>query len=178
MMDYTVHELKIPAHVGGMSLIGTTDARPVGWGNYFWFQRAHVPNVGGEYFEGIRCVNMWAENLNTARKRFFKDEMVKVRLYSQELQHWAIVIDDRLPDDSWLYNELCFTGGRLPPKEIGLDMYKILGDPKFEAEQFIDREMYYAKRGGKYHQNGIVSYHPSISKEQLVEELLERRKVA
>lgn len=174
---YKVMETKIPADVGMMSLIGVRSPFPVGWGNYFWFSReCNPPEIQTEAYEGIRCLNMWAENLREAKNRFLHDGMVKVRIYSEGLRHWCIVVDKRIPSD-WLYNTLCFTGGYRPPREACYDIYQILGDPNNEMEQFEDAEMYYAKRGGKLHQNGIVSYHPDMTKEMLVRELLKNRGV-
>lgn len=172
---YKVMETKIRAAVGSMSLIGVSSPFPVGWGNYFWFSRAcNPPEIESEAYEGIRCLNMWAENLREAENKFLHDGMVKVRIYSEGLRHWAIVIDERIPKD-WLYNKLCFTGGYRPSRDICADIYGILGDPNYEMEQFEDEEMYHAKRGYTLHKNGILTWRADTTAEKLVEELHTRR---
>lgn len=98
-----IEEKYIEATVASMSLIGVGRERPCYWGNYFWFS------------DGSRCLNMWAENLKSARVRFLNDGMVKVRQYTceegkQKDYKWSIVIDDRIPDEGWFYNKLCTTG--------------------------------------------------------------------
>lgn len=132
-------EVYLPAAVSGQSLIGVGHQRPCSWGNYFWIDE-------------VRILNMWAENLETARERFLTDNKVKVLRSGNR----AIVIDDRIPDE-WLYNKLCFTGGGSISLEQAAIFYAILGDPDNEIEQFIDGKSYYAKRGGRV--NGtFISY--------------------
>lgn len=127
---------KIPATVGMMSLVGVRGEFPVSWGNYFWF---------GE--RGPRCVNMWAENLEEACKRFLPDGAIEGYLFDDK---WFVVADDRVPAD-WLYNDLCFTGGSSPsdPETIQ-EMYSIHGDSNNASEQYLDPVTYHAKRGGEY----------------------------
>lgn len=161
----------IPAVVGVMSLVGVGNDYPLSWGNYFDFAPEDRRTM---FYTSIRCLNFWAENLNEARKRFLPDGKVNVILYTAEptqgswedkdghhtieyLPRWAIVDDERIPKD-WYYNKLCFTGGRKPPKEFAEEIYRILGDPNNEFEQYTDPKSYWAKRGGTYHENGCVSY--------------------
>lgn len=129
-------EVYLPTVVGTQSLIGVSPQRPCSWGNYFWIPNPD-PGAGS-----IRILNMWAENLEEARKRFLPDGKVKVLRYGNR----AIVIDDRIPDE-WLYNKLCFTGGGGIDLDAAFVFYSILGDPTNELEQFIDKDSYYAKRG-------------------------------
>jgi hypothetical protein len=166
-----IEEKYIEARVASMSLIGVGKERPCGWGNYFWFT------------DESRCLNMWAENLKSAKDRFLTDGLVKVRRYTAEEGNkkgcsWSIVIDDRIPGD-WLYNKLCTTGGWPPPLEFAKDMYEILGDPTYELERYIDPEMYYAKRGEEYFsESGIVRCYGSNREEhtkRLVDNLLKKR---
>lgn len=140
-------ELKVvPAKVGGQSLIGVGGEAPHRWANYFWLA------------SGERVVNMWAENLEAAVPRFLDDGMVHIRRYEDNGAVYAMIVDDRIPEE-WLYNKLCFTGTRLPSPEVALDMYSYYGDPDFEYEQFTDRRSYYAKRGGNFNEGGgFISY--------------------
>lgn len=138
-----VEEKYIDARVDSMSLIGVGKQRPCSWGNYFWF-------TGDQTREHYRCVNMWAENLNTARERFLHDGKVKVRVYTEAKGEnsegsWCIVIDERIPSD-WRYDRCCFTGTWRPGIEVARDIYETLGDPDNELEWWTDNEMYHAKR--------------------------------
>ncbi len=156
--------------VGMMSLIGVSHHRPCSWGNYFSLAGAPYP----------RIANMWAENLETlVQNKTLLDGAVKVKLYEdlsreetdhveldnptftyrRQNQFYAIVVDDRIPDDSWLYNKLCFTGCVRPHIDIIRDMYKVLGDPTNAIEQYEDPKSYYAKQGAEYdEETGIVRY--------------------
>jgi hypothetical protein len=63
----------LPAHVYGHSLVkitfeGGDPVYPYHFGNYFWFP------------VWIRCVNMWKENLEEARRRFLPDEQVQAEV--------------------------------------------------------------------------------------------------
>lgn len=131
----------LPIKCAGMSLIGVGPERPTSWGNYFWIT------------DRIRILNMWWENL--ASLKYELENTVKVRIYDDE---FGIIIDERVPEE-YLYNKLCYTGGRFPPKEIVKDIFNLLGDPTNEFELFEDPVSYYAKRGGKYNPTtGIVTY--------------------
>jgi hypothetical protein len=166
-----IEEAFIPANVGMQSLIGVGRARPCGWGNYFWFG----DGLRMAWTRHPRCVNMWAENLKDAAIKFLHNGMVKVRLYDDGKNMWAIVIDGRIPSE-WLYNKLCFTGGNLPPLPFAEDMYDVLGDPDNELERFTDPEMYHARRGQVYNKSGWITYHVDNSDpEKLVRELLDKR---
>jgi len=133
---------KIPAKVGGRSLIGVVDKRPCSWGNYFWFEYPDDETDGG----GWRCVNMWAENLEAAVEKFLPDGNVVVAVWDDS---YALVVDPRIPKD-WLYQKLCFTGYTLPRPDVAREMYNLVGDPDNEYERFVDPKSYYAKRGGVY----------------------------
>ncbi len=165
--------VKVPAVIGMMSMIGVSHHRPCSWGNYFSLAGAPYP----------RIANMWAENLVTlVQNRTLLDGAVKVKLYEdlsrEETDHveldnpafmfrrqnhfYAIVVDDRIPDDSWLYNKLCFTGCLRPHIDIIRDMYKVLGDPTNAIEEYEDPKNYYAKQGAEYDEKtGIVRYRVS-----------------
>lgn len=170
----------IPARVGGMSLVGVGKERPCSWGNYFWFSRSY----DGGVFEGVRCLNMWAENLNTARERFLPDGMVKVMTWKTERCEYAIVIDDRIPKE-WRYDKCCYTGCYRPPIEVATEIYETLGDPDFEMEWWTDPEMYHARRCEELisSKDGITScwikcHYPRnpAKAEELINALIERRK--
>lgn len=161
--------VKVPAVVGMMSLIGVGHHRPCSWGNYFSLGGAPYPRVA----------NMWAENLETLVKNgTLIDGAVKVKLYEDlsrqieqveldnstftmrpQNQFYAIVVDDRIPSDDWLYNKLCFTGCYAPHIDIIRDMYKVLGDPTNAIEKYEDPKSYYEKQGAIYDENtGIIRY--------------------
>lgn len=128
----------------GMSLIGVGVKRPCSWGNYFWLK-------------DVRIGNMWWENLEHLKDELSGD--VEVLVYeTDDNKKFGLIIDPRIPPE-YLYNKLCWTGYRFPTKEIAEDMYKLLGDPTNEFEQYIDPVSYYAKRGAKYDpKTGIVCY--------------------
>lgn len=148
--------IKIPAVVGSHSLIGVGGLPPHPWGNYFWFHDKDKPRE-----ENPRCLNMWAENLEVAVKKFLDDGLVEVILYNDSEndndRFYAIVDDNRIPD-GYYYNKLCFTGGYPPSKEIAKEIYDYLGDPDYEYERFIDTKTYYEKRGWLYDEkSGTIS---------------------
>lgn len=162
-----VEEKYIQAKVGGMSLIGVGKERPCGWGNYFWF------------WGQTRCINMWAENLETARERFLKDGLVKVRIYTEDNGQWAIVIDKRIPKD-WLYNRCCYTGYARPSEfATARDIYETLGDPDNELEYWTDREMYHAKRCQEPIGDTMIRAHQRTPEKaaELIAAVLEKRKI-
>lgn len=140
------------------SLIGVHGSLPHSWGNYFWLA------------DGPRISNFWAENLNAAKEEFLFDGLVEVvewkfdvsvggdGKWPSEPAHIAIIHDERIPA-SWYYNKLCFTGGFRPPLNIAKEMFEVLGgDPTDELEQWTDPKSYYAKRGGEWHESGLVTY--------------------
>jgi len=136
----------VPARVGQMSLIGVSGEAPYSWGNYFWL------------LSGERVVNMWAENLEAAVVRFLTDGMVHIRRYETGRGAFAVIVDERIPEN-WLYNKFCFTGGGLPDAEVARDMYSYYGDPTNEIERFTDQRSYWAKRGGRFNEaGGWISY--------------------
>lgn len=166
-----VEEKYIEAQVGSMSLIGVGKERPCSWGNYFWFSRSSK-----DPREGLRCINMWAENLDTARERFLHDGLVKVRVYEGERMDWAIVIDERIPK-KWRYDTCCYTGGWRPGIEIARDIYETLGDPGNELEWWTDNEMYHAKRCEEVIGGSMIKCYPRTeeTRTKLIANLLEKR---
>jgi hypothetical protein len=169
--------IKVSAEVGMTSLIGVSGNAPYAWGNYFALKDPY-----------IRVLNFWAENLKAAVDRhFLADGLVQIRMWEWETEqgkrHVCIIEDERIPAD-WYYQKLCFTGGGGIPTEVARDIYAIVGDPDNELERFIDPEMYYAKRGGKWvHSEGnnfnSVSYNQTRTREEearvLTEALIEKR---
>ena len=142
----------IPAKVGMMSLIGPGRERPTTWGNYFWFAKG----PSGSWEDGYRCVNFWAENLNTLVERgVLQDGLVKVKVYDKK---WALVLDDRIPEN-WYHYSLCFTGCYRPSLEIIKDMFATRGDPENHQEEFTDPVAFHAKHGRVYKDlgNGVCS---------------------
>lgn len=151
-MNYGIRT-KIQAVVGMHSLVGIGKSEyPKSFGNYFSFWTSRKDAIDGT---SIRCVNMWSENLEEARKRFFDDGLVEGVLFTQEeeeyTQRWFVVDDPRLPSKEWLHNKFCWTGTCAPRnKEVIREMYSIHGDPENELERFLDPKTYHAKRGGEY----------------------------
>jgi hypothetical protein len=146
--------IKIPAYVGCHSLVDVGKERPTSWGNYFWFASKKEDLISDS---AIRCLNFWAENLDSAREQFLTDNEVEVILYEEgwdKKKQWAIIVDERIPKD-WFYNKLCFTGGWNPPIYALKEMYDILSDEEYEFEQFIDPISYWEKRDSEW-RNGIV----------------------
>lgn len=118
---------KIMAVVESRSLVTVANYRPVKFGNYFDF-------VGG-----IRCVNMWYENLDDLlKKKILNDGLIEIAIFQspdhKDLQ-WGIVTDKRVPLN-YLYNKLCFIGCPKPTFNIAKEMYSIHGDPSNEIEQY------------------------------------------
>lgn len=148
-------EEMLPIQCGMMSLIGVMGDAPHSWGNYF------------SLASGPRILNFWWENLEAADKQFNLLSTVKVRRYKTTEGDWAIIYDDRIPQE-WYYNKLCFTGGRYPPLYILKDIYAHLGDPNNEIEQFIDPVSYWSKRNATYNsKNGIITYHVNATSRKL-----------
>lgn len=143
--EVNFRETMIPAKVGSQSLVGFgREPPPHRWGNYFNF-------AGKGTSWGPRCVNMWAENLREAAKKFLQpDGMVKVRIYTEgDRKQWCLVVDERIPKD-WLYHNLCFTGDYRPSLETIKHMYEFGGDPENAFEEYYDPKEYHRKRGMKY----------------------------
>ena len=144
--------------VGPMSLIGVRGTPPHPHGNYFWL------------VDGPRVVNMWAENLKAAARRF---NLVEVsgwwwgdpeRDWARD-SGWFLVDDPRIPD-GWTQLKLCFTGGRRAPLDVATEMYGVLGDPHNELEEWTDPVGYWKKRGWIY-QNGWLSQSATSSTREL-----------
>lgn len=143
-------QTKVPAQVGMMSLVGVRiDSYPVGFGNYFSFAN------------GLRSINMWAENLSHAAKHYLDDGMVQVDIWTQDApkgeRKWGVVVDPRLPE-GYTTKVPCFTGCYQPSKEILEKMgvyYR--WDQNDDYRKYTDPENYYAERGGSY-KNGIIRY--------------------
>jgi len=83
----------IPPLVGSRSCVAVYGDFPHGHGNYF------------DFHCGLRCVNMWSENLDEIVKRMSIAE-IKVKVYDD---HFAFVIDERIPPE-WINEEMCLTG--------------------------------------------------------------------
>lgn len=162
--------LRLKAKVGFSSLVGYNPDNP-------------FPRTSGNYFgladHGLRVLNFWAENLEEARTRFLDDGEVDVKVWTWTTERGgvakiAIIYDDRIPDD-WYNNKLCFTGSVLPPMEVAKEIYDLLGDPDYEFERFIDRELYHARRGERYLGEGGVRRSRDDTAEQLMAELKVKR---
>ena len=144
---------KVPARVGSMSLIGVGGKPPYNWGNYFYLNYTGPKNTD-PWRDGPRVANMWAENLTALVKdKTLEDGLIEVIDYNNE---YCIVVDKRVPPD-YLHNDLCFTGGRSPCLEIVEEMYRILGDPNNEIEQYINPKKYWEDRGWEYYDKGTMS---------------------
>jgi len=154
---------KIPAIVGIKSLVGVnTEKYPVSFGNYFSFHQ----DID---FYGIRCLNMWAENLRAAKAHYLKDGYIQGYLYIEEDRKWFIVYDDRIIGDDWYHNKFCWTGCYAPKDvEIIRDMYSIWGDPDNELERFTNPKSYYEKRGQEYNEKtGIIKRKINVPSREL-----------
>lgn len=154
---------KIPAIVGITSLVAVNKERyPVSFGNYFSFHQ----DID---FYGIRCLNMWAENLKAANAYYLSDGFVQGYLYIEEDRKWFVIKDDRIIGDDWYYNKFCWTGCYAPKDvEIIRDMYSIWGDPENELEKFTNPKSYWEKRGAQYNEEtGILKYNINMSSREL-----------
>jgi len=109
-----VERREIEASVGMHSLVGIHGDPPYGHGNYFSFS------------SGPRCVNMWAENMNHLIETGVIDEEIEVELWRTNDKEWAVVVDDRAPDD-YVEESPCFTGYGSPPNTILSIMSKRYG---------------------------------------------------
>lgn len=145
---------KIPAVVGMQSLVGIgKSSYPKSFGNYFSFSSTKEDIIN---MTSVRCVNMWAENLEEVSKRFLKDGLIEGVLFTEErsdgrMNRWFVVDDTRLPSKDWLYSKFCWTGSYVPrDNELIREMYSIHGDPSDELEQFTDPKTYHARRGAEY----------------------------
>lgn len=173
---YMVEVKMLPIRCAGMSLVGIGPRRPTSWGNYFslYYAADTQPPVHDLDYDRVRILNMWWENLealtrphNSFLAASIQNGAVEVKIYTdpETKYRWGIVIDKRVPPE-YLYNKLCFTGGRMPTEEIARDIYNILGDPNNEIEQYTDPVAYYEKRGAKYDpEKGIITWYPKMKKE-------------
>lgn len=141
-----VETKNLPTRAVRYSLIGTGNARPVSWGNYFWLADGAV---------AVRVMNMWMENLDAASDQYLDGGEVRARIYRDGGEAWCLIDDDRIPQN-YYYNKLCFTGGTKPTLDVARDAYAHVGDPDYELEQFIDPAAYWKKRGGEYDARGFV----------------------
>lgn len=143
----------LPAQVYMTSLVGILGKRefPLSFGNY-----CSLP--GGE-----RCVNMWAENLTEAAKRFLPDGQMKCLVVDE----WAaFVIDERIPPEWRAPDHWCFTGSKpLSADKIERVCELLHVDKNGQAKQWIKPEEYWAERGGRY-SNGVICFNlPKPTKE-------------
>jgi len=106
---------KIPANVGMQSLVGImANEYPVGFGNYFYFAN------------GMRSINMWAENLSHAASHYLQDGLVEVDVWSDGDKQWGVVVDERLPE-GYTFNKPCFTGCHPPSVDMLREMKEYYG---------------------------------------------------
>lgn len=104
-IDENVKKKKIPPKCYMKSLVGTIGEPPYSHGNYFTFSEPQV-----------RCLNMWHENMVHLAKKDVIDD-IEVEIYEDGDKAWAVVVDDRVPDE-YIENEPCYTGYDAPPKRI------------------------------------------------------------
>lgn len=116
----SVPRKKILTDVGAHSLIGIFGDPPYDHANYFNFVD---PNV--------RCANMWMENLDHLCQTGVLDGMVEVEMWQYQDRSWAVVDDDRVPDE-YLNGEPCWTGYGAPPEPIREVMKQRYGWPDEE----------------------------------------------
>jgi len=93
------------SQIGTVSCVGIRkDFYPLFFGNYFWLN------------DGPRIINMWAENLTEASKRF-NLVTVECTCFSNHDTTLAFITDKRIPKD-WLNEKLCVTGFGWSTKEL------------------------------------------------------------
>lgn len=96
---------KIEASVGRHSLIGVHGDPPYDHANYFNFA------------SGPRCVNMWLENMSHLKEIGAIKKDIEVELWKSKERLWAVVVDDRVPND-YIQDSPCFTGYGPPPESV------------------------------------------------------------
>jgi len=82
-----------------------------------------LPVAAGNYFslaENVRVMNMWWENFSPIRKSL--EGGVLCRVYANK---WAIVVDDRIPEE-YLNKSLCFDDVARPPESVISEMRVVL----------------------------------------------------
>lgn len=149
--------------VGMQSCIG------VGWhyrpiitedGNNRGFEPHFVspPYDHANYFsdtDGYHYLNIWAENLQHL-ETIGIPQPYEVALFSDGEHQWAVVTDERIPKE-YLNNKLCFTGYYQPPREIVVEIEKLLGSEVTPLlELYDDPRRYYARRGQQRLQGGVL----------------------
>ena len=136
---------KIPVAIGMVSLVGVRiDKYPVGFGNYF------------DFANGLRCINMWAENLAHASKLYLEDSLIVVHVWREDKRQWAVVVDQRLPE-GYTFDPPCFTGCNQPSKDLLTKMGSYYGwDKKDEFRKYTDPKNWYEERGWSYSDNGTI----------------------
>lgn len=136
---------KIPAQVGMVSLVGImAKDYPVGFGNYFSFSN------------GLRSINMWAENLNHATPLYLQDGMIEVDVWTDGDKKWAVIVDQRLPE-GYTTDIPCFTGCHPPSRNMLREMGAYYRwDQNDDYRKYTDPENWYEERGWNY-SNGVIS---------------------
>ena len=92
-------KMKIKPAVGMISLVGVYGEEfPLSFGNYFSFDN------------GMRCVNMWAENLEEWVKINGANEIGVTAFQDLHNQPFCFVTDNRIHADWLLKDKICITG--------------------------------------------------------------------
>lgn len=116
-LPMAVARTMVPAVVGSRSLVGVGRDRPLSFGNYFEF---YVGGKPGRVY--MRCVNMWAENLETWAERNDAN-VVECVVIEARCGRLAVVVDDRVGED-WLIHgdgerrSICLTGAGCVPRAM------------------------------------------------------------
>lgn len=156
-MNFHFAKETLAAKVGSRSLVGCGGDFPRRGGNYFDF--ADCEHGDWTPYTGRRCVNMWAENLEEATKRFLPDGLVAVDSYwlDDMKKKWCIVVDPRIPKE-WLLTAPYFCDTRRMPLEMLRDLEPLYQWDSEKMLEFYDPVEYYDRRGQIYEQgNGWYS---------------------
>jgi len=117
----------VAPEVGEVSLIGVGKNLPASWANYFSFAC------------GLRCVNMWAENMEEIVRRK-QMTYIEVTVFNDGKYEFGAVSDSRVPKE-WLiprrHGGLCFTGGWRPTREVMEALLEFADVPQEERRKRI-----------------------------------------
>jgi len=136
-LEYSVSKRMIPAKIGGRSLVAIGGEPPFKFGNYFDF------NCGGDTLQevmslSVRCVNMWAENLEEWAKRNKAGEIECVVVSTGEGSLGAVV-DPRVGEEWYIHKDnggrdICLTGAGHVPRAL---IEELARHSKADAAPFI-----------------------------------------
>lgn len=169
---FTQGFLKNP-RVGISSLIGPGRERPTKWGNYYWLEMEDAELKKFQLDSQPRVVNMWAENMTEAVKRFCPDNLLFVRFYAEKGRVFAVIHDPRIPEE-WYYHKPYFVGGWSPSREMIEFMFHMQRNWKPEdVREWTDTKAWHEEQGHKVHELPDGSLQITIEFKQPAKPLLE-----